>query len=172
MLKINIDIAHREYFLKIDIPNDTNWWYGYIWGDDNIVCHDSETVGDGKVVCGIYTDQIVCTSEDGMNGDYIVCNDSDSAGDADVVCVTKTEDNLVCRDEVGIKWVSFEPTIEYKFSNMHASNQVKDGKLICCCSNATNYEPVGTIVSVNRELMNDEDSNHYNDYLYHYDYVK
>lgn len=136
LLKINIDIAHREYFLKIDIPNDTDWWYGYSWGDDYIVCHDSESVEDGEVVCGTGIDQIVC------------------------------------RNEVGMKWVSFEPTIEYKFSNMHASNQVKDGRLICCCSNATNYEPVGTIVSVNRELMDDDDSNHYNDYLYHYDYVK
>ena len=29
LFKVNIDIAHREYFLKIDIPEESNWWYGY-----------------------------------------------------------------------------------------------------------------------------------------------
>ena len=50
---------------------------------------------------------------------------------------------------------------------MHASNQLKDGKLICC-SGEEDIER--TIVTVNRELMNDRDSNHYNEYLYYYDY--
>ena len=50
---------------------------------------------------------------------------------------------------------------------MHASNQLKDdGKLICC----SGEDIERTIVPVNRELMNDRDSNHYNEYLYHYDY--
>lgn len=62
LLKVNIDIAHREYYLKIDEPNDSAWWYG--------------------------------SSNNG-------------------------------------KFVSFEPTIEYKFSNFHASNQVQNGKLVC-----------------------------------------
>ena len=96
-MKINIDIAHREYFLRLDVPNDSSWWYGYIVE----------------------------------------------------------------------KYISFEPCVEYKFSNMHASNQLKDGKLICC-SGEEDIER--TIVPVNRELMNDIDSNHYNEYLYHYDY--
>lgn len=62
LLKINIDIAHREWFLKIDIPEETNYWYGY--RDDD-------------------------------------------------------------------KWISFEPTVEYKFCNLHAANQVENGSLIC-----------------------------------------
>ena len=49
---------------------------------------------------------------------------------------------------------------------MHASNQLKDGKLICC----SGEDIERTIVTVNRELMNDRDSNHYNEYLYQYDY--
>lgn len=95
-MKINIDIAHREYFLRLDVPNDSSWWYGYI------------------------------------------------------------------RE----KYISFEPCVEYKFSNMHASNQLKDGKLICC----SGEDIERTIVPVNMELMNDLNSNHYNEYLYHYDY--
>ena len=62
LFKINIDIAHREYYLKIAIPEVSDWWYGY--------------------------------EEDG-------------------------------------KWISFEPTVELKFSNFHAANQILDGKLIC-----------------------------------------
>ena len=67
---------------------------------------------------------------------------------------------------IGEKYISFEPCVEYKFSNMHASNQLKDGKLICC----SGEDIERTIIPVNRELMNDRDSNHYNEYLYHYDY--
>ena len=55
LFKINIDIANREYYLKIDVEDGYGWWYGY--------------------------------EKDG-------------------------------------KWISFEPTVEYKFSNFHASNQV------------------------------------------------
>lgn len=29
LFKVNIDIAHREYYLKIDIPEKSDWWYGY-----------------------------------------------------------------------------------------------------------------------------------------------
>ena len=29
LFKVNIDIAHREYFLKMDVPDASNWWYGY-----------------------------------------------------------------------------------------------------------------------------------------------
>ena len=29
LFKVNIDIAHREYFLKIDVPDASNWGYGY-----------------------------------------------------------------------------------------------------------------------------------------------
>ena len=97
-MKINIDIAHREYFLRLDVPNDSSWWYGYI----------------------------------------------------------------------GEKYISFEPCVEYKFSNMHASNQLKDDGKLICCSGEEDIER--TIVPVNRELMNDLNSNHYNEYLYHYDY--
>ena len=62
LFKINIDIAHREWFLKIDVPEVSDYWYGYRDGD---------------------------------------------------------------------KWISFEPTVEYKFCNLHAANQVENGSLIC-----------------------------------------
>lgn len=70
LFKINIDIAHKEWFLKIDIPEATDYWYGY----------SEEYVEDNQ---------------------------------------TKT------------KWISFEPTVEYKFCNLHAANQVENGGLIC-----------------------------------------
>lgn len=101
LLKVNIDIAHREYYLKIEIPNDTDWWYGYIWGDDYIVCNDSDSVEEEE--------NDICDEE-------------------------YDNDKIICKDEVGIKWISFEPTIEYKFSNAHKLNQVTDGKLLCTSS--------------------------------------
>ena len=63
LLKINLDIAHQEYFLKIDVPEPSNWWYGYTTGSD-IMC-----VGEGdKVVCGPAKpqpgDEIVCERPD------------------------------------------------------------------------------------------------------------
>lgn len=30
LFKVNIDIAHREYYLKKDIQLDTGWWYGQV----------------------------------------------------------------------------------------------------------------------------------------------
>jgi hypothetical protein len=33
LFKINIDIAHREYFLKVAVPEKTDWWYGYVVND-------------------------------------------------------------------------------------------------------------------------------------------
>ena len=53
LFKVNIHIAHDERYVKVDVPPESNWWYGY--------------------------------------------NDED-------------------------KWVSFEPTVEYKFCNLHAVN--------------------------------------------------
>ena len=70
LFKINIDIAHKEYYLKIDIPEVTDYWYGYKDGD---------------------------------------------------------------------KWISFEPTVEYKFCNLHAANQVENGRLICTIKEEDDY---------------------------------
>ena len=38
LFKINIDIAHKEYYLKVDIPPKTDWWYGFVEGGDFIIC--------------------------------------------------------------------------------------------------------------------------------------
>lgn len=100
LLKINIDIAHKEHFLKIDLPETTDYWYGY-------------------------------------NGD-------------------------------GDKWISFEPTVEFKFSNLHAANQIVEDRLICTTKD--NGQDAPRIVSVNRELMNDAKGVQYNDFHYCYDY--
>lgn len=84
LFKVNFDIAHREYYLKIDVPEASNWWYGY---------------------------------------------------------------------EEGGKWISFEPTVELKFSNLHAANQVQNDKLICTTSEDTEHYPNKlNITPVNREL--------------------
>ena len=109
LFKINIDIAHREYYLKVDIPEKSDWWYGY--------------ESDGKLV-------------------------------------------------------SFEPTVEYKFSNFHALNQVENGKLLCTVKgdNAKDAELGLWITPINRELLEDARTNHaaihYNDLWYWYDYAK
>lgn len=99
LLKINIDIAHKEHFLKIDLPETTNYWYGY---------------------------------------------------------------------EDGGKWISFEPTVEFKFSNLHAANQIVEDRLICTTKD--NRQDTPRIVSVNRELMDDAGGVQYNDFHYCYDY--
>lgn len=107
LFKINIDIAHRECYLKVDIPEKSDWWYGY-------------------------TD--------------------------------------------GSKWISFEPTVEYKFSNFHAANQVGNGKLICTVTGANAGDsPINMwITPINRDLVEDAKTKaraiHYNDLYYYYDY--
>ena len=108
LFKINIDIAHRECYLKVDIPAKSDWWYGY-------------------------TD--------------------------------------------GSKWISFEPTVEYKFSNFHAANQVWNGKLICTVAglNADDFPTNMWITPINRDLVEDAKTGrkqaiHYNDLYYYYDY--
>lgn len=99
LFKVNLDIAHNEYFLKMDVEDSTGWWYGY--------------------------------EDDG-------------------------------------KHVSFEPVVEYKFSNLHASNQVVDGKLVCTVGDSESR----SIVAVNRELSNDSGSVQYNDICYCHDYIQ
>jgi hypothetical protein len=136
LFKINIDIAHKEYFLKIDVPEKSDWWYGEILGEadealDEIICTNS-----GDVVCGTPSNyQVVC-----FNGD--------------------------------VKWISFEPAIEFKFSNFHTANQVEDGRLVCRIdkTRALNWR----ITPVNRELIGEYNTNavHYNDLYYYYDYRK
>lgn len=107
LFKINIDIAHKEYFLKLEQPEKTDWWYGY---------------KDGK------------------------------------------------------KWVSFEPSIEFKFSNFHAANQLVNGRLVCTVSgkNASETPKNMWVKPVNNELLDDakEGGIHYSDLNYFYDYRK
>ena len=62
LFKVNIDIAHRGYFLKIDVPEPSNWWYGYRVG---------EFQGPGDILCNTNS-PIVCSID---MEDYIVCND-------------------------------------------------------------------------------------------------
>lgn len=104
LFKVNIDIAHREYFLKIDIPEESNWWYGYQDGEE---------------------------------------------------------------------WISFEPMVELKFSNLHSDNQLnEEGNLICTVKSRSDT-PV--IVPVNRELSYSYGKNvsvQYNEFNYFYDYKK
>ena len=33
LFKVNLYIAHNEYFLKMDVEDSTGWWYGYTSGD-------------------------------------------------------------------------------------------------------------------------------------------
>lgn len=107
LFKVNIDIAHREYFLKIDVPEASNWWYGY---------------------------------------------------------------------EEGGNWISFEPMVELKFSNLHSDNQLdEEGKLICTTSsNIEEYPNKLNITPVNRELSYSSTNEcvQYNDFKYFYDYCK
>ena len=137
LFKINLDIAHREYYLKIDVPEVSNWWYGY-HGIDDIVCDE--------------TAQIICyDNESQLNGSQIVC-----------------ESNSV--------WVSFEPTVEFKFSNFHCENQIENDRLMCTVkgANANAYPDNMWITPVNRELLTDASAGgiHYNDFWYYYDYEK
>lgn len=100
LLKVNMDIAHREWFLKVDIPEVSDYWYGY--------------------------------NEDG-------------------------------------RWISFEPTVEYKFCNLHAENQKRNGKLLCTVSDE---EVTRSIVPFNRELMKDGGCVQYSDLFYYHDYFR
>ena len=56
-----------------------------------------------------------------------------------------------------VKWVSFEPTVEYKFSNLHALNQVQNGTMLCTVKDPNDKANPTTmwITPVNRELMAD-----------------
>jgi hypothetical protein len=57
--------------------------------------------------------------------------------------------------------------VEYKFCNLHAANQIENGRLICSANDEDR-----TIVPVNRELMKDADGIQYNDLFYCHDYRK
>ena len=63
LFKVNIDIAHREYFLKIDVPEASNWWYGYTTGDVNplVVCDPKP----GGLYCGYEDESDIVCSEPG-----------------------------------------------------------------------------------------------------------
>ncbi len=90
----------------------------------------------------------------------LVCNpDTD-----DIVCEGEEEATspIIC----GSHWISFEPTVELKFSNLHAANQVVDGKLICT-SNGSVKTPISP---VNRDLMHD--GCHYSEDWLCYDYKR
>ena len=134
LFKVNIHIAHTEYYLKIDIPEKSDWWYGQKIGDEEneVICDGSST----NTVCeGGETTQIVCFVP-------------------------------------GLSWISYEPTVEFKFSNLHAANQVENGKLLCTC----NLDDGGSkvwITPVNRELLEDAENGkglHFNELLYCHDY--
>ena len=138
LFKVNIDIAHREYFLKIDVPEPSNWWYGYTTGDVN---------------------------------PYIVC-DPDSM---EICYVSASEDDVVCVERGN--WISFEPMVELKFSNLHSDNQIdEEGNLICTTSLNTDKFPNKLVITpVNRELSfipEKNENTQFNDMFYCYDYWK
>lgn len=133
LFKINIDIAHKEYFLKVAIPEKTDWWYGYTLGEDS-----AEQL---PVVC---------------------------SGSAPNVIWRYNESTEVICPGMSMKWISFEPTVEFKFSNLHAANQVVNGRLVCTVKDR---DDTPHIVPVNRELLDDEGFQ-YNDSMYCYDYAK
>lgn len=70
-------------------------------------------------------------------------------------------------------WISFEPTVELKFSNFHSDNQLnEEGNLICTTKSRAD---IPLIVPVNRELSFTSEKNEcvqYNDIFYCYDYWK
>ena len=134
LFKINLDIAHKEYFLKIDVPEPSNWWYGYTTGSD-----------------------IMCIGE----GDKVVC---EQAGSEDKIVCERPDDSQVWHNPNDKKWISFEPTIELKFSNFHAANQVQGDRLICTSGEYAQ----GRICPVNVEITGVQ----YNDFHYFYDYKK
>lgn len=139
LFKVNIDIAHREYYLKKDIQQDSGWWYGQVMEGYKVVCDPSSS----KIICK----------------------------------KNPTDYPIVCTDDAYpfiTKWISFEPTVELKFSNLHASNQIVDGKLVCSVDRSKDGWENGkfpSIVPINRDLANDNRGIHYNDFLYCYDYV-
>ena len=115
LFKINIDIAHREYFLKIDVPGPSDWWYGYRKGElGDIICDPSAVIvcPESPILCDT-TGDVICGNEG-----CVVCGDN-----SQIVCGVKD-----------VKLISFEPAVEFKFSNFHAANQVENGKLICTVS--------------------------------------
>ena len=83
LFKINIDISHREYFLKVDIADASDRWYGekvgHESGEDNIVCIDinnivclDDTTGNG-VGESANSDDIICTPDDNSDRNLIIC---------------------------------------------------------------------------------------------------
>ena len=73
----------------------------------------------------------------------------------------------MCNDDAR-KWYSFEPIVEFKFSNFHAANQVQDnGRLVCSFGEQDNRGI--KIVPINRELL-DIGGIQYNDIYYCQDY--
>ena len=131
LFKINLYIAHEEYYLKEWIVDKTDWYYGYSI--------------NSEIVCGTDKTPPVCSEQ---YGNPIICQ--------------------------GNQWVSFEPTVEYKFSNFHAANQVVNGKLVCTTTATNSSIADRWITPVNRELLVDAkgDSKHFSDFWYYYDYQK
>lgn len=63
-----------------------------------------------------------------INSDTVVCGENIDEVVSDVIC--KPDSEVVCQDN-NKKWISFEPTVEFKFSNLHAANQIVNDRLIC-----------------------------------------
>lgn len=153
LFKVNLDIAHKEYYLKTCMPDNQGWWYGYQKGElGQIICDPA-----AETICGTQS-QVVCEV-----GSQLVCDYADQ-----VVCNNDLQ--VVCGGGFPVL-VSFEPSVEFKFSNLHAANQVVNGRLLCTVDD-DNPPTDAQIVPVNRELLNDNRAIHYNEYLYCYDYAR
>lgn len=70
------------------------------------------------------------------------------------------------------KWVSFEPTVEWKFSNLHALNQPNGGRLLCSRDmdwGNLDESKYPRLVPIYRDLL-DEDGFQWNDEFYLFDH--
>lgn len=119
--------------------------------------------------------QVICNPEEESQSYTTICEGQGST----VICNDTSLDGseIVYKDSAypfKTKWISFEPTVELKFSNLHAANQVVDGKLVCTVDRSKDGWKDGefpSIVPINRDLAKDNMGIHYNDFLYCYDYV-
>ena len=90
-----------------------------------------------------------------------------------IVC-NPSADQIVC-NMTNLRQISFEPTVELKFSNFHSANQVVNGRLICTVDGAEFPDGGVFVRPVNTELLSDAkegDSSQYSDLYYYYDYQK
>ena len=123
LFKVNMDIAHREYFLKIDVPEESNWWYGLWVKPGDVLCTVTDPVicefdDDTRVVCGSDGTQMVSFEP------YVELKFSNLHSDNQL----DEEGNLVCTvdDELPRNWRIVPVNRELAFSNTNKCVQYND----------------------------------------------